>query len=90
MLDKDNSERPGTCKENIDRARQALLVLQSPSALLLDVGTITFNSVQPLQALEPKRRGSLQLTCSNEFMRMKHSSRKFVLVMRQPFMFQGK
>ena len=48
--------------------------------------------VQLLQALKPndkKGEKSLQLTCLNEFLRMKHSSDKFVSAMRQPFMFQG-
>ena len=47
--------------------------------------------MQMLQALQPNdmpRRKEFAVTCCNEFLRMKHSSSEFVLVMRQLFVSQ--
>jgi len=47
------------------------------------------NSYRHSSQMINQDKKSLQLTCWNEFLKMKRSSPEFFLVMRQPFIFQG-
>ena len=85
VLDKGRSGRPRTFNENIDHVKQSFSRSRTRKYDCKLTKCIYYRHWSQKINQDEK---SLQFTCWNEFMRIKFSSDEFILVTRQPSMFQ--